>query len=102
LAVWIDEIQKEIGNPLAIEIKVIRGRADLGSAIAQLTRYLESAGVKADVVLYAGPDLHLERNVAQSVPPILAFSFEEFANLIESDEFPSALKASFAAAKRMA
>jgi hypothetical protein len=102
VAVWIDEIQKDVGNPLAIEIKTSFKPSDLERVTAQLTRYLETAGAKAGLILYSGPDLLLNSNIAQNVPPILALNFDEFADLLEQERFPAALKASFAQAKRSA
>ena len=100
LAVWIDEVQKEVGNPLAIEIKSSLTRAGLDHAVAQLSRYLSSSGAKAGVVVYNGPELPLNRNIAQSSPPILAFSFDQLTELIEEEKFPATLKSAVAAAKR--
>lgn len=100
LAVWIDEVQKDIGNPLAIEVKSSLRPIDLESVLAQVSRYLSSVGARAGIVLYAGPTLALRDNLAQTSPPIFAFSLEEFANLIERNRFPDALKSSIAAAKR--
>ena len=102
MAIWIDELQKDVGNPLAVEIKSSLNLADVGRVAAQLTRYLETTGAKAGLILYCGPDLSLDSNVAQNIPPILAVNFDEFAVLLEQERFPAALKASFAQAKRSA
>jgi hypothetical protein len=102
LAVWIDEVQKEVGNPLAVEIKSSLRAADLSRVVSQLSRYLSSGGAKAGIIFYGGPELSLDRNVAQSSPPIFAFSFDQLADLIEVEKFPAALKSSLAAAKRIA
>jgi hypothetical protein len=102
LAVWIDEIQKDVGNPLAVEVKTRLTRAQLDQSVSQLSRYLSSAGAKAGLILYNGPELALNKNVAQNYPPIFAFSLAEFANLIEDEKFPAALKSSSEMAKRRA
>jgi hypothetical protein len=101
LAVWIDEIQKEIGNPIAIEVKTRLRPGDLDRAVAQLSRYLETTSAKAGLVLYEGPQQNLQRNIAQISPIIFAFSFGELADLLEESKFPAALKSSFSAAKRI-
>ena len=102
VAVWIDEIQKEVGNPLAVEIKTSLKPVDVERVRLQLTRYLQTAGAKAGLILYGGPDLSLNFNIVQSFPPILALSFDKFADLLEQERFPDALRASFAQAKRSA
>jgi hypothetical protein len=102
IAVWIDEIQKEIGNPIAIEVKSRLRPGDLNRAVAQLSRYLESTSAKAGLVLYEGPPQDLPLHVAQNSPLVFAFSFKELADLLEENRLPAALKASSAAAKRIA
>jgi len=102
LAVWIDEVEKEIGNPIAVEVRSSLEPIGLDAAVAQLSRYLSNANAKAGIVLYGGPPLRLQqRNIAQSSPPIFAFSFDELADLIETEKFPATLKASLASAKRV-
>lgn len=100
LALWIDEIQKDTGNPLAVEVKANLTDAGLESAVRQLSRYLSAAGAKAGLLFYKGPELQLDHNIAQNAPPILAFSLNQFADLIEDEKFPSALKSSLSEAKR--
>jgi hypothetical protein len=101
LAVWIDEVQKDIGNPLALEVKQSLSPDNLNGVVKRLTRYVATTGAKAGVVLYGGARLNLDRNVAQTSPPIFAFSIDEFASLIERKRFPAALKTSLAAAKQL-
>jgi hypothetical protein len=102
LAVWIDEIQKDVGNPLAVEVKTSLSPQELARAVEQLSHYVTSSGAKAGILLYGGPEIPLERNVAQRFPPIFAFTLEQLADLLEQEKFPAALKASSAAARRMA
>lgn len=101
LAIWIDEVQKDVGTPIAVEIKSSLESRDLNSVVNQLNAYLASAGSNAGLVLYFGPELELGSNVVQSSPPILAFSINELASLVEQERFPAALRKSLAHAKRM-
>lgn len=92
LALWVDDVQKEIGNPIAIEIKRQLGPNNLRDAIEQLAASLTTVGASAGIVLHTNYDLVLADHLQQASPPIYVFSVSELLDLLEENRLGKALK----------
>jgi hypothetical protein len=100
LALWIDELQREIGNPIAVSIKSNLTPAGLQKAIEALTLSLSFVGAKAGVVIYAGKSATVGERIAQRSPLIYVFSIDELLSLLEAGTFVSELRAAYEAVHR--
>jgi hypothetical protein len=98
LALWIDDVQKEIGNPIAVEIKLALEKQNLPSVASQLSMSLESVGATAGILIHAGPSLNQPYHVVQASPLILIFSIDELTQFLEDGSFAAVLKNSSSAA----
>jgi hypothetical protein len=94
LALWIDSVQKEIGNPIAVEIKTRLDQANLTKVSRQLSASLESVGATAGIIVHAGPSLNQPDHVVQVAPLIFIFSVDELTQLLEEGDFATVLRTS--------
>jgi hypothetical protein len=103
LAVWMDELEKDVGNPLAIEVKSAAvEQLDLQIVASQLAQYVASGGAAAGLIIYPGSPINTPGNILRNTPPIVALSLNELATLIAGRRLIRFLKASVATAKRVA
>jgi hypothetical protein len=98
LALWIDTVQKEIGNPIAVEIKIALEEQSLAKATSRLSASLDSVGATAGIIVHTGPSLNQPHHVAQLSPLIFVFSVDELTQLLEERDFAAVLRASRSAA----
>jgi hypothetical protein len=92
LALWMDSIQREIGNPIAIEVKLVLPRHRLEETINRLAMSLRSVDAKAGILLHAQNDLRLPSPVIRWDPLIFVFSIDEFLPLLEAGKLDDHLK----------
>ena len=76
-------MQKEIGNPIAVEIKLALEKQNLTSVASQLSMSLESVGATAGILIHAGPSLNQPHHVVQASPLILILRIDELTQLLE-------------------
>ena len=98
LALWIDNVQKEIGNPIAVEVKGALTEPTLTRISSQLSASLESIGATAGIIVHQGPSLNQPHHLVQASPLIFIFSLDELTQLLEAGTFASVLKRSHNAA----
>src|SRR5262249_41669475 len=77
LALWIDGIQKDIGNPVAVEVKMHLSRGELNTVAERLSETLNSVGATTGIIVYGGPSMRLGDYVVKTAPFLVAFSVEE-------------------------
>lgn len=92
LALWVDDVQKEIGNPIAIEIKSQLREHEIGDAVSRLAESLDLIGAKAGILLHTNKDLRIPHHVYQAAPLIFVISVQDLLALLENDTFGSVLK----------
>lgn len=92
LALWIDDVQKVIGNPIAVEIKSPLYEEDLDDAITRLAASLPSIGAKAGILIHDNPHLRQRHPVIRTAPLIFLFSVPELIEVLENKTFASTLK----------
>ncbi len=99
LALWVDGIQREIGNPVAVEVKSRLSQGLLGEVKSRLAQSLGSVGATAGIIVHGGQSMQLPDHVAQSAPLIFVFSIDELANLLQEQTLANLLKSSWHAAQ---
>ena len=99
LALWVDDIQKEIGNPVVVEVKSRLSQDSLGRVKSRLAQSLGSVGATAGIIVHGGQSMQLPHHVAQSAPLIFVFSVDELANLLQEHTLANLLKSSWQAAQ---
>jgi hypothetical protein len=99
LALWVDDIQKEIGNPVVVEVKSRLSQDLLGAVKSRLAQSLGSVGATAGIIVHGGQSMQLPDHVAQSAPLIFVFSVDELATLLQEQTLANLLKSSWHAAR---
>ena len=99
LALWVDDIQREIGNPVAVEVKSRLSQGLLSEVKSRLAQSLGSVGATAGIIVHGGQSMQLPDHVAQSAPLIFVFSVDELANLLQEQTLANLLKSSWHAAR---
>jgi hypothetical protein len=92
LALWIDSVQKEIGNPIAVEIKTALDERSLAGVSSEVSAGLDSVGATAGIIVHTGPSLNRPNHIVQVSPLILIFSVDELTQLLEEGTFAAVLK----------
>lgn len=92
LALWMDGIQKDIGNPVAIEVKSQLSPNSVNDAVSQLAASLASVGAQAGIVLHANRNLRVPSSVLRTSPLIVILSIDELLALLEQNKLGSALR----------
>jgi hypothetical protein len=92
LAVWIDDVQKEIGNPIAVEIKASLYENALDDVTSQLTASLRSVDAKAGILIHTNSNIRRAHNLFQTSPLIFIFTIDELLNVVENSSLSTALK----------
>ncbi len=92
LAVWSDDLEPWVGNPLVIEIKSnVRGKDQLDQAINQVLRGLGARGATWGLLLYCGTvPASLKARLQGS--PVLAISVEEFLRSLKQEGFADVVR----------
>jgi len=92
-AVWSDELEPFLGNPLIIELKrSLRRRVDVVKAGQQLSRYLSHSGGLWGLLLYHhgfDPD---HPAWAELPPNVMAMRLEDLIRQLRGQSFPEALR----------
>ena len=89
LAIWLDELESSIGNPIFTELKYGNlDRNKILNAEMQLQRYVLSTGAKAGILLYLDKhDRRFKGNYTIS-PFIFRFDFEDFLKGLTNNSLP--------------
>jgi hypothetical protein len=88
IAVWSDALQRSVGNPLLIEIKMRLGdRQGAHQAASQLSKQIASSGTRWGLLLYgAGPSWE---SLQQGLPPnVLAIALADLFEKMRHRPFP--------------
>jgi hypothetical protein len=92
LAVWSEDIEPLIKNPVVIELKTrLRNRDHFHTAIAELSRALDSTGTEVGLLVYAEGRVPID-NDAKSDPRVLVFSLEDFLTQLKQCGFADLLR----------
>jgi hypothetical protein len=92
LAVWSDDLEPWVGNPLLVEIKAnVRTPAQLGEALEQMKRGVAERGTTWGLLLYSGPlDGHPPGPPRGS--PVLAISVTDFLRALSKEGFADVVR----------
>lgn len=87
LAIWSDDLQFSLGNPLLVEVKtLISGRQQARRAGARLSEQVVSSGTRWGLLLYG--ESSTLKALAQSMPPnVLAISVTELFERMRFEPF---------------
>ncbi len=92
LAVWSDDLEPLIKNPVVIELKSrLQGKKHFEQAIAQLTRALDMSRTQLGLLIYTASDGDIDQEALHD-PRILVFSLEEFLRLLKEKGFGDLLR----------
>ena len=92
LAVWSEDLEPLIKNPVVIELKTrLRGKGQLHASINQLSMILDQTRTQLGILIYVSSDTHLDED-ATNDPRILVFSLEEFLSLMKEHGFGALLR----------
>jgi predicted RecB family endonuclease len=88
-AIWSDVLGTYVGNPLIVEVKATLRTIDaVRQAVAQLTHYINAAGVSWGLLLYAqGPDPSRIAIEVQQAGRVIALSIDELLERLQSRSF---------------
>ncbi len=90
LAIWIDELQKSIQNPLLIEFKkTIKNDNSITKIYSQMNNYLNATNSNLGLVLYKEILINNLEKYENRYPLILFLSLEKFIQLIATNELTS-------------
>jgi hypothetical protein len=87
LAIWSDDLEPWIGNPLIVEIKRdLGGERSVHQAVSQLSRYLDAS--TAPFGLLVCGELRIDPEMNASIPPnIIVVSLEQFLGSLKTTSF---------------
>jgi len=92
LAVWSDDLEPLIKNPVVIELKSqLRDREHFEQTIAQLARALDVTRTQLGLLIYAASDGDIDEEAVHD-PRILVFSLEDFLHLLKENGFGDLLR----------
>jgi hypothetical protein len=87
LAVWSDDLEPLIRNPVVIELKSrLRGKKHLEQAIAQLARALDMTRTQLGLLIYTASGGDIAEELVHD-PRVLVFSLEDFLSLLKVNGF---------------
>jgi hypothetical protein len=92
LALWLNGVEKEIGNPIAIELKSNLQSENINSAVVQLSNSLRSVNANAGILLHTNAGLRPRSVVLQTSPLVFIFSIDEIVRLLENGKLNAELK----------
>jgi len=91
-AVWSEDLEPLIKNPVVIELKSrLRGKEHFEQAIAQLSKALDTTRTEVGLLIYAASDSHIDEELSND-PRILVFSLEDFLSLLKENGFGDLLR----------
>jgi TIR domain/Restriction endonuclease len=91
-AVWSDDLEPLIKNPVVIELKSrLRGKEHFEQTIAQLVRALDMTHTQVGLLIYAASDGNIDEEAVHD-PRILVFSLEDFLHLLKENGFGDLLR----------
>jgi hypothetical protein len=92
LAVWSDDLEPLIKNPVVIELKSrLQGKEHFEQALAQLARALDMTHTQLGLLIYAASDGPTDEEAVHD-PRILVFSLEDFLCLLKENGFGDLLR----------
>lgn len=87
-AIWVDELQYTIGNPIFIELKYGKLSENyIYNAEKQLVKNLEKTDTQAAILLYLDKNGNKYENKFHISPLVLRFDYEDFINGLEEKGF---------------
>ena len=91
-AVWSDDLEPLIKNPVVIELKSrLRGKEQFEQTIARLASALDMTRTQMGLLIYAASDGDIDEETVHD-PRILVFSLEEFLHLLKENGFGDILR----------
>lgn len=86
MAVWSDDLEPWIHNPLLIEFKSnVRSKGEVRQLVRQLRRYMEKVTVSTALVIYRGADASVVKEMHS--PEVLFVSAEDFLDSLRDSGF---------------
>jgi len=88
LAIWLDEVERVLGNPILIELKLRRfSRTDWRDTAEQFRRVLLAANVRYGVLISAEPLPPEVPQVSPEIPTVMTFDIDELISLLAAGSF---------------
>lgn len=93
LAIWLDDLQSLVGNPILIEVKTqIPGPRDARHAFSKLSSAISSSvGSRIGLLLYGTSDLREAKLQSLAPPNVLVLSIETFLSQLRDRSFADVL-----------
>ena len=92
LAVWSQDAEPLIKNPIVIELKMaLRGKEHVKRTIMRLAKALDSTGTQVGLLIYADGRVPVDEDTV-SDPRILVFSLEDFLSTLKQQGFADVLR----------
>ncbi len=92
LAVWSDDLDPAIKNPVVIEVKCpLRGKTQFDQAIARLGESLDRTNTQLGVLIYSPPAALIDSQDVHD-PRILVFSLDDFLRRLKHNGFGEVLR----------
>ena len=93
LAVWIDQLDSQLGNPILVEVKARIPDSSSAALLARQAReYLSRAGARTILIVYnSGPD-HAQLNRDSGGRSVIFLRLADFLQRLRTESFDSALQ----------
>lgn len=92
MAIWLDDIESTLGNPVLVEVKLGRfNERRLGKAETQLRRYLNNTNARVGLLLYLDFSGRRFPKTSSGWPLVIRLDVREFADIVLRGQLVNAL-----------
>jgi hypothetical protein len=92
LALWIDETQSILGNPILVEIKAGRlSQSKIDMTFHRVSNYLLSTGLQLGLLVYLDTEGRTFKVQSIRLPLVICLSFAQLVDELRSGTLPSTL-----------